>query len=77
MTRLPAGGGRDHADAEAVLAAFARTDGDVAAARRVARRFADLDEGERSALLWSEDPERDWSRCCCSCRPFESDRTRS
>ncbi|SOC89525.1 3-methyladenine DNA glycosylase AlkD [Curtobacterium sp. 314Chir4.1] len=56
MTRLPAGGGRGHADAEAVLAAFARTDGDVAAARRVARQFADLDEGERSALLWSEDP---------------------
>jgi len=39
-----------------VLAAFARTDGDVAAARRVARQFADLDEGERSALLWSEEP---------------------
>jgi len=39
-----------------VLAAFARTGGDVAAARRVARQFADLDEGERSALLWSEDP---------------------
>lgn|GEM_PF-1700693 len=56
MTRLPAGGGRGHADAEAVLAAFARTGGDVAAARRVARQFADLDEGERSALLWSEDP---------------------
>ncbi|MFJ3035242.1 DNA alkylation repair protein [Curtobacterium pusillum] len=56
MTRLPAGGGRGHADAEAVLVAFARTDGDVAAARRVARQFADLDEGERSALLWSEDP---------------------
>jgi 3-methyladenine DNA glycosylase AlkD len=56
VTRLPAGGGRGHADAEAVLAAFARTDGDVAAARRVARQFADLDEGERSALLWSEDP---------------------
>lgn len=47
MTRLP--------DAEAVLAAFARTPGDVAAARRVARQFADLDEGERSSLLWSED----------------------
>jgi 3-methyladenine DNA glycosylase AlkD len=44
------------ADAEAVLAAFARTPGDVAAARRVARQFADLDAGERSALLWSEDP---------------------
>lgn len=43
-------------DAEAVLAALARTTGDVAAARRVARQFADLDEGERSALLWSEDP---------------------
>jgi len=42
-------------DAEAVLAAFARTTGDVAAARRVARQFHDLDEGERSALLWSED----------------------
>ena len=56
MTRLPAGGGRGRADAEAVLAAFARTDGDVAAARRVARQFADLDEGERSALLWSDDP---------------------
>ncbi|MFJ3030095.1 DNA alkylation repair protein [Curtobacterium sp. NPDC087080] len=41
--------------AEAVLAAFARTPGDVAGARRVARQFADLDEGERSALLWSED----------------------
>ncbi|WP_186377315.1 DNA alkylation repair protein [Curtobacterium pusillum] len=48
-------GGRESADAEAVLAAFARTSGDVPAARRVARRFADLDEGERSALLWSED----------------------
>ena len=44
------------ATAEDVLVAFARTEGDVAAARRVARRFADLDEGERSALLWSEDP---------------------
>lgn len=55
MTRLPAGGGRNRADAEAVLAAFARTSGDVAAARRVARQFADLDEGERSSLLWSED----------------------
>jgi 3-methyladenine DNA glycosylase AlkD len=42
--------------AEDVLAAFARTPGDVVAARRVARRFADLDPGERSALLWSEDP---------------------
>ncbi|MDM7888178.1 DNA alkylation repair protein [Curtobacterium sp. RHCJP20] len=41
--------------AEAVLTAFARTPGDVAGARRVARRFADLDEGERSALLWSDD----------------------
>jgi 3-methyladenine DNA glycosylase AlkD len=48
------GAGAD--DAEAVLAAFARTPGDVPAARRVARQFADLDEGERSALLWSEDP---------------------
>jgi len=47
---------RGRADAEAVLAAFARTPGDVAAARRVARQFADLDAGERSALLWSEDP---------------------
>ncbi len=46
----------DNRDAEAVLAAFARTPGDVAAARRVARGFADLDPGERSALLWSEDP---------------------
>ncbi|MDR6170020.1 DNA alkylation repair protein [Curtobacterium sp. SORGH_AS_0776] len=55
MTRLQAGGGRNPADAEAVLAAFARTTGDVTAARRVARQFADLDEGERSALLWSED----------------------
>lgn len=44
------------ASAEDVLVAFARTPGDVAAARRVARQFADLDEGERSALLWSEDP---------------------
>ena len=43
-------------DAEAVLAAFARTSGDVPAARRVARQFAGLDDGERSALLWSEDP---------------------
>lgn len=43
-------------DAESVLAAFARTLGDVAAARRVARQFVDLDAGERSALLWSEDP---------------------
>ncbi|MGN6406772.1 MAG: DNA alkylation repair protein [Curtobacterium sp.] len=55
MTRLQSGGGRNPADAEAVLAAFARTTGDVSAARRVARQFADLDEGERSALLWSED----------------------
>ncbi|MGG7308529.1 DNA alkylation repair protein [Curtobacterium sp. AB451] len=55
MTRLQSGGGRNPADAEAVLAAFARTSGDVPAARRVARQFADLDEGERSALLWSED----------------------
>jgi 3-methyladenine DNA glycosylase AlkD len=38
-----------------VLAAFARTSGDLPAARRVARSFSDLDEGERSALLWSED----------------------
>ncbi|MGU3411952.1 DNA alkylation repair protein [Microbacterium sp. M1A1_1b] len=44
------------ASAEDVLVAFARTPGDVAAARRVARQFADLDQGERSALLWSEDP---------------------
>ena len=43
-------------DAEAVLMAFARTSGDVPAARRVARQFAGLDDGERSALLWSEDP---------------------
>ncbi|OEI68884.1 hypothetical protein Cus16_1373 [Curtobacterium sp. ER1/6] len=43
-------------DAETVLAAFARTTGDAAGARRVARQFADLDEGERSALLWSDDP---------------------
>ncbi|MBP1301556.1 MULTISPECIES: DNA alkylation repair protein [unclassified Curtobacterium] len=42
-------------DAESVLAALARTPGDVAGARRVARRFADVDAGERSALLWSED----------------------
>ncbi|GAA3341129.1 DNA alkylation repair protein [Curtobacterium pusillum] len=55
MTRLQAGAGRNPADAEAVLAAFARTPGDVAAARRVARHFAGLDDGERSALLWSED----------------------
>ncbi|WIB77815.1 DNA alkylation repair protein [Curtobacterium sp. MCPF17_002] len=55
MTRLQAGRGSNHADAEAVLSAFARTSGDVPAARRVARQFADLDEGERSALLWSED----------------------
>ncbi|PYY38096.1 hypothetical protein DEJ16_07245 [Curtobacterium sp. MCJR17_055] len=45
-----------HPTAEDVLAAFARTPGDVAAARRIARRFADLDPGERSALLWSDDP---------------------
>ncbi len=50
MTGLQSG-----ASAEDVLAALARTTGDVAAARRVARRFAALDEGERSALLWSED----------------------
>ncbi|MFJ4220181.1 DNA alkylation repair protein [Curtobacterium luteum] len=50
MTGLQAGG-----SAEDVLAALARTTGDVAAARRVARRFAGIDEGERSALLWSED----------------------
>lgn len=56
MTRLPARGGGDRGDAEAVLAAFARTSGDVPAARRVARQFAGLDAGERSALLWSEDP---------------------
>ncbi|MEN0104247.1 MAG: DNA alkylation repair protein [Curtobacterium sp.] len=42
--------------AEDVLAAFAKTPGDVAGARRVARAHRDLDEGERSALLWSEDP---------------------
>lgn len=41
--------------AEDVLAAFAKTPGDVAGARRVARAHWDLDEGERSALLWSED----------------------
>ena len=50
MTGLRAGG-----SAEDVISALARTSGDVAAARRVARRFAALDEGERSALLWSED----------------------
>ena len=50
MTGLQAGG-----SAEDVITALARTTGDVAAARRVARRFAALDEGERSALLWSED----------------------
>ncbi|MFJ6172029.1 DNA alkylation repair protein [Curtobacterium sp. NPDC092190] len=42
-------------DADSVLAALARTPGDVAGARRVARRFADVDAGERTALLWSED----------------------
>ncbi|WP_181431212.1 DNA alkylation repair protein [Curtobacterium sp. MCBD17_021] len=42
--------------AEDVVVAFARTDGDVAAARRVARRYADLGPAERSALLWSDDP---------------------
>jgi len=41
--------------AESVVTAFARSAGDVAAARRVARQAADLDAGERSALLWSED----------------------
>lgn len=50
MTGLRAGG-----SAEDVISALARTTGDVAAARRVARRFAALDAGERSALLWSED----------------------
>lgn len=40
--------------AEDVVGALARTPGDLAAARRVARRFADLDDGEVSALLWSE-----------------------
>ncbi|WJY00747.1 DNA alkylation repair protein [Curtobacterium sp. 458] len=50
MTGLQAG-----SSAEDVISALARTSGDVAAARRVARRFAALDEGERSALLWSED----------------------
>ncbi|WP_439689896.1 DNA alkylation repair protein [Curtobacterium sp. SP.BCp] len=50
MTGLQAGG-----SAEDVISALARTNGDVAAARRVVRRFAALDEGERSALLWSED----------------------
>jgi 3-methyladenine DNA glycosylase AlkD len=40
--------------AEDVLGALARTPGDLPAARRVARRFAGLDEGEVSALLWSE-----------------------
>jgi 3-methyladenine DNA glycosylase AlkD len=49
------GGTGNGADTEAVLVAFAHSSGDVAAARRVARRFAGLDEGERSALLWSED----------------------
>lgn len=44
------------ASAEDVVVVFARTPGDVAAARRVARQFAVLDEGERSVLLWSEDP---------------------
>ncbi|PZE86761.1 DNA alkylation repair protein [Curtobacterium sp. MCBD17_032] len=42
--------------AEDVIAAFARTAGDVAAARRIARQYGDLDPAERSALLWSEDP---------------------
>lgn len=39
-----------------MLAALARTPGDVAGARRIARQFADLEAGERAALLWSEDP---------------------
>ncbi|PZE27310.1 DNA alkylation repair protein [Curtobacterium sp. MCBD17_028] len=40
--------------AEDVLGALARTPGDLAAARRVARRFAALGDGEVGALLWSE-----------------------
>ncbi|ROP75010.1 DNA alkylation repair protein [Curtobacterium sp. PhB115] len=56
MTGLQAGKNGRGNDAGAVLVAFARTSGDVAAARRVARQFQGLDEGERSALLWSEDP---------------------
>ncbi|WP_165932468.1 MULTISPECIES: DNA alkylation repair protein [unclassified Curtobacterium] len=55
MTSRGGTGAGNGADAEAVLVAFARTSGDVAAARRVARRFEGLDDGERSALLWSED----------------------
>lgn len=55
MTSRGGTGAGSAADAEAVLAAFARTDGGVAAARRVARQFQGLDDGERSALLWSED----------------------
>lgn len=55
MTSRGGTGAGNAADAEAVLVAFARTSGDVAAARRVARRFEGLDDGERSALLWSED----------------------
>ncbi|WIB67238.1 DNA alkylation repair protein [Curtobacterium sp. MCBD17_035] len=40
--------------AEDVLGALSRTPGDLAAARRVARRFATLGDGEVGALLWSE-----------------------
>jgi 3-methyladenine DNA glycosylase AlkD len=50
----PTAGAAD-ATAEDVIAAFARTGGQVADARRIAKRFAGLDGGERSALLWSED----------------------
>jgi 3-methyladenine DNA glycosylase AlkD len=46
--------GRD-ATADQVIAAFARTGGQVADARRIAKRFGGIDDGERSALLWSED----------------------
>lgn len=44
------------ATADDLIVAFARTDGDLAAARRVARRFADsADDGTVAELLRSED----------------------
>jgi 3-methyladenine DNA glycosylase AlkD len=41
--------------AEEVLRALAATDGGLAAARRVARRFEGLDDGDVDALLWTGD----------------------
>jgi hypothetical protein len=43
--------------AEDLIQAFARTSGDLAAARRLARSFDDLPAGELDAILWTGDQD--------------------